>query len=220
MANSDRKPRATRAGNLTLDIAPGVPLHLVRAEALDGWVQTAPVTQGQFHGFDPHIPNTGQPLTGVPWDRARAFCAWLNDQFGPDIRPAGYLFRLPRQWEWAGCARCEVRQEPAWGDRCPGFGRREVLQQIPLAHHTGSEPNAWGLADLENGLWEWTEDIFDPDMNRRIIRGACWFGLHEGARQFLFFRTPEPHVGHPDFGFRLMLGRPIPGSNPTPMGEH
>lgn len=207
-------------GELALAVAPGLTMRFVRVEALDGWVQPAPVTEGQFHGFDAHIPNTGRPLVGVPWDRARAFCAWMNAQFDAEAAAPGHTFRLLRQWEWTSCARCELRKEPAWDDRCPGFGHHEVLEQLPIEHRVDDAPNAWNLCALENGLWEWTEDVFDPDMNRRIIRGACWFGLHEGSRQLLFFRTPAPHVGHAHFGFRLMLGRTIPGSNPTPMGEH
>ncbi len=213
-------PAGQDKSELTLSIAPGVTVRLVRVAALDGWVQPMPVTEGQFHGFDAHIPNTGRPLTGAPWDRARAFCSWMNAQFDAEAVAPGHVFRLLRQWEWTSCARGERSDGPAWGDRCPGLGCLEVVENLPLEHRVDDSPNAWNLCALENGLWEWTEDIFDPDMNRRIIRGACWFGTHEGERQFLFFRTPAPHRSHPGFGFRLMIGRPIPGSHPTPSGEH
>jgi hypothetical protein len=65
----------------------------------------------------------------------------------------------------------------------------------------------WGLHGIGETIWEWVEDIFDPTMNRRNLRGACWWGFGKDGCQILYHRTSTPDVGHPNFGFRILAGR-------------
>ena len=113
--------------------------------------------------------------------------------------------------EWESYARCEPVSAPIWGDRCPGSGNFAVIEQMRIGW--GVPPpcreaprNAWGLYGVDGGIWEWVDDLFDPTMNRRNLRGACWCGMGPEGFQVLYHRTPTPERGHPNFGFRIVAG--------------
>lgn len=81
---------------------------------------------------------------------------------------------------------------------------------VPRPVHETAK-NVWGLHGVGETIWEWVEDIFDPTMNRRNLRGACWWGLGEDGYQIFYHRTETPDRGHPNFGFRVVIARSASG---------
>jgi sulfatase modifying factor 1 len=90
-----------------------------------------------------------QPVTGVSWFAARAFC---------ESRGA----RLPSWYEWELAAAADeriqdARSSPAWQQRLLSWYSKPSNR--PLAP-VGAEPeNVYGVHDLHNLVWEWVEDF-------------------------------------------------------------
>jgi len=184
------------------------------------WVAKYAVTNREFCCFEPahdsgsldgqSLDGGDQPTVNVRWDNARRYTLWLQEKFGSTL-PEGFRLRLPMDPERESYARCEVTTEPVWSERCPGFGNFEVIKQMRIGWGVPrpvreTAQNAWGLHGVEGGIWEWVEDMFDPAMNRRNLRGACWCGLGDDGYQILYHRTSTPDIGHPNFGFRVVAG--------------
>ena len=209
------------------DMPGGARIEWVWLDAVGYWAARHKVTNRQYRIFDPDhqsgvldgyaLDGDDQPVVRVSWDHARQFVGWLDGQVA-GLRPAGFRIRLPREPEWESYAKCEVVKEPLWGERCPGFGSYDVIERMkigwgPTARVQDEPANAWGLHGAEGGLWEWVADVFDPTMNCRILRGACWYGAVGGEQQLLYHRTGSPDTGHVNFGFRMVLapGEDVPG---------
>jgi len=213
--------KAERGQPWELELPGGVRLAWVWLEACGFWAGRDLVTNRAYRLFDPDhrggvldgygLDGDDQPAVRVSWDHAREFAAWVDAQ-AAGIKPEGFRVRLPREPEWQSYAQCEPVREALWGDRCPGFGSYDVIERMrigwgPTARVQDVPANAWGVRGAEGVLWEWTADVFDPEMNCRILRGAGWYGRVEGEQQLLYHRTGSPDAGHVNFGFRLVLGR-------------
>ena len=134
---------------------------------------------------DPGFPQTDRhPVTCVSWDDAQAYVSWLS-------RTTGAAYRLPTESEWERGA--------AGSPDGVGCGGRNREGTCPVGTY-GS--NAAGLSDMVGNLWEWTQDCWEGDCGRRVLRGGSWDGLAEdlrpGARSWL---TPAYRVGSD--GFRV-----------------
>ena len=120
---------------------------------------------------DPGFAQTDRhPVACVSWDDAQAYVSWLS-------RTAGETYRLPTESEWdraaAGSQRgCDRERTGSFGT-CPvgSYGTNGV-----------------GLSDMVGNLWEWTEDCYEGDCGRRVLRGGSWGisagGLRPGARDW------------------------------------
>jgi formylglycine-generating enzyme required for sulfatase activity len=149
----------------------------------------------------PRFADPDQPVVGVSWHEARAYCAWL----GPG-------FRLPTEAEWEKAARggLDGARFP-WGDEHPGrrFDRPPRLGSTPA--------NPFGLTDLSGVCHEWCADWDDdgyyarsPGSNpggpeagsRRVSRGGAW--RHADPWSPVAHRSSlPPHLRYSDYGFRI-----------------
>lgn len=89
-----------------------------------------------------------QPVVGVSWFAARAYCA---------ARGA----RLPTEAEWehaaaASRSRPDGNADPAWRAELTALYSRPAPARLPLVGRTA--PNYWGAEDLHGLVWEWVED--------------------------------------------------------------
>ena len=120
---------------------------------------------------NPGFPQTDRhPVTCVSWDDAQAYVSWLS-------RTTGATYRLPTEAEWE---RAAAGSQPG----CDRLGRGTSLNgTCPVG---ASVANAAGLSDMVGNVYEWTEDCWEGDCGRRVLRGGSWSidaeGLRPGAR--------------------------------------
>ncbi|MCY2988198.1 MAG: SUMF1/EgtB/PvdO family nonheme iron enzyme [Planctomycetota bacterium] len=198
------------------------PLHRVRISQ-GFWLGKYPVTNGQYAAFmkavgssvnkpaywdDRRFNQPEQPVVGVSWAEARAFCAWVGG-------------RLPTEAEWEYACRAGTTTEYSFGDDAALLGEYAWFdgnsggQTQPVGT---KQPNAWGLHDMHGNVWEWCEDVWHsnyvgaPDDgtawagegSRRVYRGGGWAGSARGCR--CAYRDGwEPGDRFSLLGFRLVL---------------
>lgn len=177
-----------------------------------------PVTNGQYAAFlaagtaaappwweAPGFTSPGQPVVGVTWSEAMAFCDWLSGA-------AGGAWRLPTEteWEFAACGGL-VAPQSAWGPEPPAGEIPEGPLAAPWETGRGA-PNGYGLCDIGTIVHEWCMDWRDPADSpdrrsgrplRRASRGGSW-------RHTIRWSSPSarsslpPDSRYSDFGFRVL----------------
>jgi formylglycine-generating enzyme required for sulfatase activity len=98
---------------------------------------------------------SNQPVTGISWEDARAYCAWGGK-------------RLPREAEFEKAARDSDGRRYAWGNDPPTHDKTVFASGKPEdvgTHAAGRGP--FGHDDLAGNVWEWQEDEYDPYAYRR-----------------------------------------------------
>ncbi len=106
-------------------------------------------------GPDSGFHRSLQPVVGVGWEDARAYCTWIGK-------------RLPREAEFERAVRGDDGRRFPWGNDPPTrertcFGRLLVSGSTTDdvgAHPAGKGP--YGHDDLAGNVWEWLEDEYDP----------------------------------------------------------
>ena len=137
-----------------------------------------------------------QPVMGVRWYDAVAYCKWLSMQTGQD-------YRLPSEAEWEYACRAgtttpfhfgatiSTAQANYRGDFIYGSGTKGQYRQRTV--EVGSlSANPWGLYEMHGNLWEFCQDHWKWDSNyagaptdgsarlhgtggeTRVMRGGCW----------------------------------------------
>ncbi|MDC8444944.1 MAG: formylglycine-generating enzyme family protein [Nitrosomonas sp.] len=145
-------------------------------------------------GFD--APN--QPVVGVCWFEARAYCAWLSAQ-------TGQHYRLPTEAEWEAAASGTAGRHYPWGEAFDATWCNTVEARLRRVTPVGvfvesdtppsiSTSNS-GIADLAGNVWEWTGSAYQsypyrasdgrevPEgENQRVLRGGSWVNLGRYCR--------------------------------------
>jgi len=71
------------------------------------------------------------------------------------------------------------------------------------------KPNGYGLYDLGGNVWEWCDDWFDENRDKRVVRGASW---RNGPADALLSSHRGNNVQNGRFhniGFRIVFGKPL-----------
>lgn len=130
------------------------------------WLLSRPQTEPGFWD-DPRFNSPRQPVVGVSWYEAVAYCNWLTAGAFPapsgengGIRVAERDYRLPSEAEWEKAARgaLDARLYP-WGNTYEpnranvaelGLGQTSAVNAFPSA------ASPFGLCDLAGNVFEWT----------------------------------------------------------------
>ncbi|MDS4042283.1 MAG: SUMF1/EgtB/PvdO family nonheme iron enzyme, partial [Candidatus Competibacter sp.] len=118
---------------------------------------------------DERLNHPSQPVVGVNWFEARAYCAWLETQWRAAgsrcSRPlaAGERVRLPTEAEWEKAARTPANGRYPWGDRWAAdranTAEGQVLRPSPVGVYPAGATAA-GVHDLSGNVWEWTSSHY------------------------------------------------------------
>jgi formylglycine-generating enzyme required for sulfatase activity len=129
-----------------------------------------------FFWYDERLNLPTQPVTGVSWYEAMAYCAWLQQQLSVHGRSfttdevaldtlltnGNWQLRLPTEAEWEKAAGWDAaaghKRVYAWGDEWDET-RANVPNQAGLPSPVGVFPTgaaACGALDMTGNVWEWT----------------------------------------------------------------
>jgi len=180
---------------------------------------------------DGRYNHPSQPVVGVCWYEAWAYCRWLTAQTGLPVR-------LPTEVEWEAAAGGRDGRRYPWGDvwdwRWANTYETRVQRTSPAgAFAQGDTPE--GVADLAGNVFEWTTSLFGageaeelvPDFGypydvgdgredveagpnvRRVLRGGGWDGGQSSARAVFRDRDP-PDNRHDNDGLRVVVALSSP----------
>lgn len=196
------------------------------------WMGVYPVTNAEYRAFveatgtaapaalgDGRFGAPDQPVVGVGWQEAAAYCAWAGGA-------------LPTEAQWELCARGLDGRRYPWGDEEPDETRACFAEDwnrgstsLVSAHPAGQGP--FGCYDLAGNVWEWCLDSFQPDAHVeraalgrdpcverptrvRSLRGGCWRSI-DCKLQGAYRNWSHEAARHTTIGFRLCVtGRSPP----------
>lgn len=109
---------------------------------------------------DPRYNGANQPVIGVTWYEATAFCAWLSERLA-DVLPAGYGLRLPTEAEWEVAAAYDAqgqRRPYPWGGAEPTpdlaiYDASKLDRPAPVGCCPAGAA-ACGALDMVGNVWE------------------------------------------------------------------
>ena len=187
------------------------------------WKQTARRIQPPYMADDRYSAPS-QPVIGVTWYEAAAFCSWLGVTWSGQCR-------LPSEAEWEKAARGTDGRLWPWGnewsaDRCCSWDAG-VHRTAVVGAYSPQGDSAYGVADMSGNVGEWTRSVWgtlpheadfpypydpadgreEPDApGRRVVRGGSFDDDPE------FVRCAHRDWGNVDFGgcqgFRVVSDNP------------
>jgi formylglycine-generating enzyme required for sulfatase activity len=171
--------------------------------------------QAPLYWEDKNLNGPSQPVVGVTWHDATAFCGWLT-------KVTGVSHSLPTEAQWEAAARGGLVGQPyPWGAEAPGAGGvfranlrndRTGKDGFLLAAPVGSyPPNGFGLYDMAGNVSEWCQDRYVPLSTGgpfkpgvlRLLKGGSFLSgprdLRIAARQ-----SAPPQYADGYIGFRVV----------------
>jgi formylglycine-generating enzyme required for sulfatase activity len=174
-----------------------------------------------------------QPVVGVSWHEARAFCQKVKEKTGREVR-------LPTEAEWEYACRAGTTTPFAFGKTVttdqvnydgnypygdvPQGKYREVTVNV-----NSFQPNAWGIYQMHGNVWEWCLDelhdsyadkpenlkkqgneswgdldVGKNDNRYRLLRGGSWHDYARNCRS----ADQHGHIAHDQYdfiGFRVIV---------------
>jgi len=162
----------------------------------------------RFNGDD-------QPVVGVTWFAAQAYCHWLTALQSAESRAQSrsLIYRLPKEEEWEWAASGGKREYP-WGNEELDETRAnygvKVGHTTPVgAYPAGATPE--GLMDMAGNVWEWMENLYGEGAygeDNRALRGESW-ASSEDARALRCASRDYSNPGVRDnvVGFRVVCAQ-------------
>jgi len=162
---------------------------------------------------DERFAAPGQPVVGVSWFDAVAYCRWLQ-------AATGIPFRLPTEAEREHAARGGLADAAwPWGDEPPeALPSLAAIVRLEGPHPPGEEcRNGYGLLCTADNVHEWCSDWYDAAYyarspadapagpatgRRRASRGGSW--RHQIKFNRIAARSSlDPSFHYNDYGFRV-----------------
>jgi formylglycine-generating enzyme required for sulfatase activity len=147
-----------------------------------------------------------QPVVGVSWKEAKAFCEWKNK-------------RLPTEAEWEKASKGQQTYDFPWGNSEPTPDKlnfdNKVGKTTPVGSYNAGK-SSLGVYDLSGNVSEWVNDwygpeyyLFSPEKNPqgppdgqyKIIRGGNWRNKKDDVK-ITFRNATTPKLKSKTVGFR------------------
>jgi formylglycine-generating enzyme required for sulfatase activity len=207
-AHFDEQPRHT----ISFDAALLIACYPITNSQWQEWEKVSGERALSANSVDLSHPN--QPVIGLLYHQAVAFCAWLSEQVGATLR-------LPAELEWEAAARGGDARRYPWGDvwhddRAVVKQNQETTQlsrPAPVGcYPAGASP--CGALDMAGNVWEWTageyrsypeaKEAFMSSSGRRVLRGGSFQSGKDQVRCAARFGY-YPKQALIDGGFRVVL---------------
>jgi formylglycine-generating enzyme required for sulfatase activity len=149
----------------------------------DGWIEP-------YYWTDNKWNNDAQPVVGVSWFEANAYCLWLSDKIGNTIT-------LPTEEQWQFAAEGERGFLYPWGNQWnPSFCNSITDQTTPVTQYEGIGDSPFSIVDMLGNVWEWClmESEYKP------LRGGSWIDNFCNIQNTL---NLQPHLRTDNYGFRV-----------------
>jgi len=155
----------------------------------EGWGRLSERRDRPMFWHDPRFNRPNQPVVGITWYEAVAYCNWLTERLHcEEIISQDLVVRLPTEAEWEKAARGglfldgdEERRKPnplarrtwTWGDEWDENKANTWEEQLKVTTPVGLYPagrSPYGVLDMIGNVWEWTNtrwgtDWLKPDYN-------------------------------------------------------
>jgi hypothetical protein len=199
--NDDEKPRH----RVDLDA-----YYIDRYEITNGLYQRfmeATNRPGPRYWSDSHLNGASQPVVGVNWYDAEAYCRWVGK-------------RLPTEAEWEKAARGDDGRTYPWGEQWDSSRANSKESQRNKAAPVGSYPSGvspYGAYDMAGNVWEWVADWYAKDYYERsppaepagpgdrTVEGPPWRVLGLPAVSPANDEPPQYYAGPPEHRDRVPL---------------
>jgi formylglycine-generating enzyme required for sulfatase activity len=173
-----------------------------------------------LHWLDPRFSRPNQPVVGVNFWEACAFCCWLTRRLRQaGLLSAGEVCRLPSEMEWEQAAARAGDRYP-WGSEWDEASAHvRCAAWIAEAVSIGTFPWAaspCGCHDMIGNVWDWTLSAAVPyarnrpvpmatGVENRITRGGSWLAKLPETRRVEFRSYDPPCNAYADLGFRPVI---------------
>ncbi|RRR65525.1 MAG: hypothetical protein EI684_22895, partial [Candidatus Viridilinea halotolerans] len=140
---------------------------------------------------DPAWNGANQPVTGISFYEAAAYCRWLSEA-------TDHPFHLPTEAEWEKAARGPEGLIYPWGNtweagRC-NSEEAGLHKPAPVgSYQAGTSP--YGVHDMAGNVWEWCATPFrmhyawrKPDWSERLLNVVLWWLSVKAIRGGSYFR--------------------------------
>jgi formylglycine-generating enzyme required for sulfatase activity/class 3 adenylate cyclase len=180
---------------------------------------------------DERLNRPTQPVVGICWYEARAYCAWLSARLGRTVR-------LPTEVEWEAAARGPAGRRYPWGDDFDRLRANTYETRVKRTTPVGVFPagdSVTGAADMCGNVLEWTSSLFGggdtaieapnypypydagdgregadaPAVERRVLRGGGW-GRDRGFARAAFRNSHLPDFRAATYGLRVVVTASAP----------
>jgi formylglycine-generating enzyme required for sulfatase activity len=161
--------------------------------------------------MDATLNGAEQPVVGVSWVEAVAFCQWLSEATGEKIM-------LPTEAQWQYAAQGDDGRTYPWGnpwdntERCNNnVDGKGIGRTTPVRQYEGKEDSPFGVVDMAGNVWEWCLTAYETGRNEldetdiRVLRGGSWDNLITGVFRCDFRSWYAPDIWYGNRGFRLAL---------------